>query len=587
MNHARLLRFVGFAAAVAACGGEPTPPQAPTALPPAPSAPPPAPASVPVVEAPSDLAVWLHVEQPARLGTLAKELAGPPAADASCANGDLADCLTFIDTSRPVDVAGLLTDGRDDSGAIAFSVESAAAFRAHAEKGFETTEAKPGTLRLVGKKDAKKDKPVLCDIGAADASHRVVCGDEAGLARLAPWLLTSPRPASIAGVAQAEVYAGPIVAAAEKQITGDKPRDQELRHFLHDFDGATVRLSAGDAPGAPMALDFDVKMRGAQSPWTKVLLTPSASGGPVPDTFGRLSKDATAAVYLPGGGPLVALLDQLGSFASLAALDPAKVKGAADDLRDLLGRPAICAHLIDFDEAGGALARARKAPDKERAKAQAGLEAAFDSHIVCGVQEPAPATEKLARKLVDLAPKTPGEKETIRPAGNLGLPKGAFVLESTTPGTPSSSKGGGKKPAPPTKSATLVVPDGDTTWIVGGDDLQLAARLAKRILAQPKGALAGIESGPGTALTGYVTSVFGAFSWDLAMHSLDGLQATLAAPSPGLLRFALSQRPSGPGGTVSLRLAGDAATVKTLGLRAAPLTFVVVGAVALMALSDK
>jgi hypothetical protein len=528
--------------------------------------------------------VWVHVEKPSRLAALAQDVSGKPSGDASCAKGDLADCLAFIDTARPVDLAGAPGDSGDEVMAVAFSVESVAAFREHATKGFDTTEPKPGMLRLAKKADADttsphRNEPVTCDLGAAEASHRVVCGNEAGLSSIGPWLRTGPKPPSTDDVARVEVYPAPVIAAVEKQLGSDASKHDELRQFAHDFGGATLRLGAGDAPGGPLTLDFDVRMQSPQSPWAKLLLAPAPPPGPVPDTFGKLSHDATASVYVPGGGPLVGLLDKALSFQALSSLDSARVHAATEELFGVLGRGIMCAHLIDFDEARAALGRARKTPEKDPKKAAAALDRAFDSHIVCGVQEPIRAADRLAHKLLDAAPKTPGDTNSLRPAAGLGLPKGSFVLESIEH-APAVKTARHDKPAGPKTSRTLVVPDGETTWIVTGEDLNLTSAIAKKVLAQPKGA--GLDAPPGTILTGYVTSLFGAFEWDLAMHSIDGLEASLASPSTGRLGFVLAQHPEGSGGTLSLRLTSDVPTLKTLATRAVPLAFMAVGMIALM-----
>jgi hypothetical protein len=541
------------------------------------------------VERPASVAVWVHVEKPTRLAALAQDLSGKPSGDASCAKGDLADCLTFVDAARPVDLAGAAGDSGDEVMAVAFSVESVAAFREHATKGFDTTEPKPGMLRLARKADADKtstqrNEPVTCDLGAAEVSHRVVCGNEAGLSSIGPWLRTGPKPPSTDEVARVEVYPAPVIAAVEKQLGSDASKHDELRQFAHDFAGATLRLGAGDAPGGPLTLDLDVRMQSPRSPWAKLLLAPAPAPGPVPDTFGRLSHDATASVYVPGGGPLVGLLDKALSFQAISSLDSAKVHAATEELRGVLGRGVVCAHLIDFDEARAALGRARKNPEKDPKKAAAALDRAFDSHIVCGVQEPIQAADRLAHKLLDAAPKTPGETNTLRPAAGLGLPKGSFVLESIERKPAAKTAGAAHdKPAGPKTSDTLVVPDGETTWIVTGEDLHLAAAIAKRVLDQPKGA--GLDAPPGTIFTGYVTSLFGAFEWDLATHSIDGLEASLASTSPGRLGFVLAQRPEGSGGTLSLRLTSDVPTLKVLATKAMPLALMAVGVLALTQLA--
>jgi hypothetical protein len=517
---------------------------------------------------PADVALWLHVEKPSRVASLAQELAVP--VDDFCGQAPLADCLGFVDLGHPVDAAA---GGEDfDDFAVAFSVASAGVFREHAEKLFHVTEPRPGTLQLVDKDSAdidggaagRKDDntPSLCDVSTADDSHLVVCGNEEGLAKLGPWLRTSPRPASSTDLVRLEIFPGPVVAAADKATTGDKARARERRAFAHDFGGATLGLGGADSAGAPLALGLDVKMKQARSKWTRLLLTPT-SDAKVPDSFARLSQDATALIYVPGGGPMAALLNGLATLASLVPVDPGKLQGVVGEVRALLARGVGCANVIDFDEARAELARAHKAPDKDREKAKAALDAAFESHAVCGVEEPIGAAEKLAHEIVDLLPKTPGDTFAVRPAANLGLPKGSFLVESTSrSAAPSASHT--KKPSAPAKSDVIAVPDGETTWLLAGGDLRLTARLATRILQRPKGPLPGLDAPTGTIAAGYLTSLFGAFFKDLESHSLDKLDASLATASPGLLRFGLSQHAEGSGGTLSVHMSADGATLKAL-----------------------
>lgn len=574
--------------ALVACGGA-APAEAPPTVPTPSSSTPPVTEKPAPVERPASVAVWVHVEKPSRLAALAQDVSGTPSSEASCAKGDLADCLTFVDTARPVDLAGAPGDSGNEVMAVAFSVESIAAFREHAAKTFDTSEPKPGTLRLAKKADADttsahKDEPVTCDLGDAESTHRVVCGNEAGLASIGPWLRTGPKPPSTDDVARVEVYPAPVIAAAEKGLGGDASKHEELRQFAHDFAGATLRLGAGDAPGAAVTADLEVRLESPQSPWAKLLLAPASPPGPVPDTLGRLSRGATASVYVPGGGPLVGLIDRVVSSSALSSLDSAKVHAASEELRGVLGHGVVCAHLIDFDEARVELGRARKAPEKDAKKTAAALDRAFDSHIVCGVQTPIHAADRLAHKVLDAAPKTPGDTNSLRPAAGLGLPGGSFVLESIEhPPAAKTAPGRHDKPAGPKTSHTLFVPDGETTWIVSGEDLHLTAAIAKKVLEQPKGP--SLDVPPGTLLTGYLTSLFGAFEWDLMMHSLDGLEASLVSPSSGRLGFVLAQHPEGSGGTLSLRLTSDAPTLKALTKRALPVAFMAIGMIALSQLA--
>ncbi len=574
------LALVGTAACAA------SPPPAPVATPVnVATQPPPAPPAEtkppPPVVAPSGLAAWLHVEKPERIASLFDRVGGPAAPGDSCAKGDARACLKLADPAQPVDFAYAPTESHDNVQAVGFSIRSVAEFRAAAEKEFRVTERGPARLALGTKAatsqgdaaaPAKEESSTVCELSAAEGpSHRVICGTDEGVADLGPWLLTSPQPASRDDIARIEIYPA-IVAGADKRFGGDTTVHRETRLFARDFGGATLKLNGGDGAAAPIQLDVDVRMKDSRSRWTKVLLAPLATAAPIPDAFARLSPAATAALYLPGGGPFVALLDQLDVFADLAPFDAAKTKGLIDDARAILGRPIVCGYVVDRDEGRAALAKVRRAPDKDRKKAEAALNVALTGYVVCGVQEPVKAAEELARKVVQLAPPSPGESYAVRSGAGLGLPKGSFLLEHQTAAVVAH---GAKKEGTSKHTDTMVaVADGDTTWIVSDSDsadLHNVVHMATRLLANPKGAVSSFPAASGTVVTGYVTTLFGGFFWDLATHAFDALDTTLSDPSPGRLQIAVSQEVKGTGGTVSLHVSTDTVTLPKIATRAAVL----------------
>lgn len=525
------------------------------------------------VTTPAGLAVWVHVDDPGRLLAVADRMGAADKGSAGvCANGDFRACAPKLaDLHAPVDAAASMAETSDDANAVAFGVKSVEDFQAAAAKEFQVTTPAPGRVVLamktasVGAAPGKPMAPVVCDTTAA-GSHRVVCGNEVGVKRLGPWLLTSPRPATGGGeLLRVEIFKEPVVAAADKQFTHDTLVQKETRQLAHDFGGAVLTLSGSDAPGGVVQFGIDVHMQGAQSRWTKMLLAPTAGAAPVPDTFARLSAGASAAVYLPGGGPFVALLDQLDAFSSLLPLEQTKTKPVIDEARGVLGRPMVCGYVIDLDAGRAALGKARHAAEKDKKKAKEALEAALNGHAVCGLQEPAKAAADLTRKLSDLAPASPGDSTVVRPAAAaMGLPKGSFVVETTH-----------KKPKAPSSVDTAIgVADGDTTWFVFANDaadVPRATHAATRLLSNPKGAGAAFPLASGTVLSGYVTTLIGAFFMDLATDSLDGVEKTLATPSFGRLQISLSEHTEGPGGVVSLGLSTDVATVPAFALRASAL----------------
>ena len=504
----RNLRFGLIPCLAAACGASPTPAPVHGTQQPIPVVP--AFTSAAKVDMPPRVAAWLHVENPERLASLMDRVS-PAEADASCAKGDPRACLALADAHAPVDVAFAPSDSGDDAQASAFSVRSLAAFRGAAEKEFHVTQPRPGRLELGAKAPPPDKKPssVVCDVSAAEGpAHRVVCGNEPGVAVLGPWLRTSPRPVTNDELARAEIYPGPVVAAAEKQWPGDTLVHRETRQFAHDFGGATLKLTGSDVGAAPVTLDIDVRMQDARSRWTKVLLGPLTAGAAIPETFARLPADTSAAVYMPGGGPLVALLDQLDVLKEVASLD--SDEGEAGARRGARGARAPNGLRLPRRPRRRARRAREGAPHAREGPQESGGRPRRGAHGPrrCGVQEPAKAAEQLARNLIQLAPSS-GDTYAVRPGASLGLPKGSFLVETTH-----------RKPSKTGTSirteTTLAVADGSTTWLVFADDaadVRRAVHLSSRLLAGPKGAVSAFPVEPGTVVSAYVTTLFGGFFW--------------------------------------------------------------------------
>jgi hypothetical protein len=545
----RAILSFAFVSLSIACGGaaqERLQVQAPKAMPT--TAPPVA--ALPV-EAPSSLALWVHVAQPARLAAIASALSDSAKAAAhqrSCAEGDVAECVLLIDATRPVDFAIALKDGADLE-ATAFSVDDVGSFRERAKKTFASaSEPKPGILKVT--------PTIVCDLADA-GSRRVVCGTEGGIALLGPWLRSAPRMET-SGIARGKIFAAPVLAAVDKSFPGDGGRDEAVRQLAHDLAGGSMELREGD-DAKSLTFDLDLDVHDPQSPWMRALLAPlPATTGSAPDAFGRIEHDATATIYAPGGA-LSALFEQIAPLASDASRDPAKAAVAMKELGEVLRQPIVCAHSIDLDDARAALDVARKASTKDRDKALASLDDAFESRFVCGVHAPIATIGKLAREIVAVMPPSPGETNAIRSGASLGLSKDAVAIETTT--KPALTPGVAKPP-PPRKSVVLVVPDGDSTWVVGAEDPRRAARWVKRLLAEPKHPLRDAQATP-SIFSGSLSALLGAFAWNLALHDLDKLDASLATP-PGQFRFALATRAHGASDTLSLHLASDVATLKAI-----------------------
>jgi len=345
--------------------------------------------------------------------------------------------------------------------------------------------------------------------------------------------------------------------------SGDTPVRVALREIAHDVAGATLRLTQTDAPDGPIGLDLDVRLKDG-SRWTHLLLAPPSAGGPAPEARVPLPRGTTAAVYLAGGGPLVAFLQELDP--SLAALERDGQHAAADELRAAMARPAACGYALDFDEADHALARARKAPEAERKKTGAALSDAFEGFVFCRVGEPGRSAEALGRKLLAVQPEAHRSLTTVRPAAGLGLPAGSFLVETRPAPTAAPARGAKRSAATRPRQAlddTLVVPDGDTTWLVAaGAHASRAAHLVRQTLgARPTAVTTAFVAPPGTVASAYVTTLFGGFFEDLSAGHLDALGASLAEPTPGRIQVRVSRRDEAAGVTLSLH---TDATAKTL-----------------------
>ena len=514
------------------------------------------------VDAPRDLVAWMHVEHPAKLAALIEQAVGPADKDATCPKGNVRACLEYADPSHPVDAAVALSDSGDDATAVAFSVTSLRAFRTRAAVDFDVRELRPGRLGLEAAK--AKDK-LECDVTRADMpDHRVVCGEPRGVERLGAWLASSPAPASRDGLARIDIRRAPFVALADKAWPADDQAHEDVRALAHDFDGATITLDAGDDPSSTAALALDVRMRDSKSSWTRMVFSP-ASSSPMPATFARLVPDSTGVIYVPGGPQLAEIFDRLGAFKELAPGDPAKTKPVLDELRAEFAKPMACGYVVDLDDGRAALANVKRAAPKDLDKAHAELDAALSGHATCALQETTKAVERLMRKVVPLYPAN-GDHYVFRSATSLGLPAASFVFETTH-----APKPGVKKSAPPAKDTMLAVPDGDTTWVIfanNGNDVARTTRAIKRVLSRPAGATDAFAAPPGTLLTGFATTFLGAFFWDLAMHSYDEVEKTLATTTSARMQLSLSQAPAGSGGTLSLHLAAPVSSLPTFGKRA-------------------
>lgn len=534
---------------------------------------------------PDDVVVWFHTDRPQRVATLADSITASEQDDGL----GIKRYLQLCDGQRPLDVASVAKVGaKDVLVAAGFGVASEAAFLTAAAQGFDVSQPAPGKAVLVAKDKGKGDdggakaaahRNLVCDTSGADgAAHRVVCGDDGVSGALVAWLAGAPQPATPGDLARVEIYAAPIQAAAHADTKAHGKSLKQLLAVLDDASGMTVRLNGGD--GAPVRLDVDLTFAAAGSPWTKGLLAHDApvSSHPAPNV--AWPTGTSFVVQLPGGGPWAPLLLNAGELLSSSALLQPQAKPLFDEVHAILQRPIVCGEVTDLDAGRAALARvvagphadllssmqAPKTPaDAAKRKAHEALEASLGGVLLCAIQEKPKDTERLLRGMAKLAPAN--HTVVIRPAAGLGLPAGSLVVDDTTrPDRPAASKD--TKKAKPERSTTFAVPDGETTWLVFADtvDPRAAAHLASGVLGAPR-TTEPLPSGQGTVLTGYVTTLAGAFAWDLAVKDYDAVQKTLGE-KPGRLFISLAQQPAGDAGTFSVHLSSDVSSLRTLGKRA-------------------
>jgi hypothetical protein len=590
-------------AAVASCGGAPAP-QTPdlgslAIAPPAPSVK----ASGPVTIAkPENVIAWIRIDD--FDGIL--DLAGVNA-QSLAANPLLSEIVPYyetLETHRPMDVIVL------GAGKRAKDVEVAARFGLRDAKGFFRAIGKhhdvveTGDRVIVRKQTAhsEEEEPegeivMVCEL-AGTAAERATCGSEAAMDSVAEWLRGGPEPRAEdsvrtgkgGSVGRAVLYGDALrkILAANGPRGRDDSTEKTLFEFLDDIDVVSIDLAREDKE---LSFVLGTRLRSATSTIAKQMLSKPNDEKPG-DPFFRIWQNGSAVVYVPGGGALptwaTLLTDSLGTrHHDASSSDPSS---AAKAVGKIVEKPVTIGYGVRLDQAKSALAAVRAAKDPE--KAMTALERALEPYLVYSVSvEPAVAeramrdvatawtssSEEYEKKYASAYPMT---RHTVRAApSKLGLPKGSFFFDTTSPDWRHSTGGPGNVK---TKTEHIVhVPIAGGTWGLTCPDEKTCVEGAKKLLAPAnanaaKRPLDKLFERKGIAFAGYLSSLVGAFT----MH-----RVSLGAPSSGVpndvlteiehdlasprleLPFVVTTEPAskGDGGTVAFEMRGERDAFKMLG----------------------
>lgn len=537
-----LLRFHGFAAvalaSATACGGgaNKAPAQAP---PPLVQGAPEAPPVLEPVAAPPELFAVTRIRNVARLADVGVRWTSLPVDWRNMVEKELPGIGRVVAFDAPVDVAAMLDRSSIEprvfwAFAIGVSSPEAAAtyFR---DKGESVVRRGIGVYAVRG--------PVDCVVtparGAAPA--RLVCSDGMdSVDALSPYMARG-LPTETFGTSDvhAHVTADPFRKRYGSELAliktmgvpfllrelelGHPKFDRALRSVMYDFADELIALAKDvqridlDASLSPREDAIDVHamltMNGQQSWTAQAAVRAAAAGGPAPDFFWRLPKDATAASYSVYADPehtrgIAASLGQLlegwldynelpenrrrplvDAFVEVLTTNarsaytslPASSEGSSstDTTKPLVGE-----HLFVLDHGGDRLQR-------------------FASELVKSMNS-RPFRERLVKSKLLKAEQVPTSRERAPkgkkegPAGSktfeFEFPANAFAPESAavTPPSPAArtkknqAAGGkpGKKPDAKTRVVLVAVPDGPYTWFGFGTD---EAALLERLLEAKAG----------------------------------------------------------------------------------------------------
>lgn len=598
------------------------------AKPPAP-APSPEPAA-PLVSTtrPSNVIAWAHADN-LKAWMLFVGLNQDKAPDEELMKG-VYQGLEIVDVGRPFDAAGTMVSEDDFEIAVSIPIKDKQKFLDAVAKSADVTERKSRYVITEKKKDPPKDdgsgappepkepkkkskmdeKTFACDFVASPPT--AVCGTDAGLTQLGPWLRSQPKPKR--GDLALEIYAAPMremmLAAVKKSqekdgilaSSSDPTTDPEtqrkkaeddlkaitnLNDFIREVD--SFRMSAA-LRGNDLEIDLATSFQGVESGWVKPLFA-RPTGTAKPDLLFKLTENASAALYSNGAGPIPDLLGSYDPWSDLGGVEHDKAVAWTEEVKKLFNAPYGVSYGIDLPRVATALADLKKAKDPDKAKAA--LAAAVDGYVLGAVSTDVGTVQRLAReglRLGNLATKASAQASgttttvttdksttTLRNAtGAMGLPKGSFFVDDT-------KTVAGKTPKSPTKkevkTSGLVFGDGTTTYMLFGlaDDKTYVAT-AKEVLARKSSprALDPLLTQKGIILGGQITSLIGAFgshelllkdpgkmdkaSRDKLVADLEGDLAAPKLPIP----FALSAVREGAGGVLAFDVRGDKAAFATI-----------------------
>ncbi len=565
--------FAALAAALFACGGPPAPKpveSGPLVVPPA-TAPPAPPAPAPPSR-PADVAAWIHVDD---LDGAVDFLGAGSLAQNPWAGGVVQPWLELVDTRQPVDVVWVTEGDRAKDGApvVRIALRDTHAVIEKLRAFSDVTEE--GRRVHVKKKHRDDEDAFTCDFGSTRGPDVAICGAPHAFDRAVDWLQTAPLPSADesarSGNGQPMVRAvlyGPAMAAQVASGAGED--DKAMASFLRDVGSISAELARDDGG---IALAVTARFASRQSKWSAQIFEPASSDTPN-DAFRRVWKDTNAAVFFAGGGAAPAWARQL-----LGKDDASpKRKAAAAALARTFQKPVVAGYGVRADRARAALAAVRTAKDPE--KATRALEKALDAYAIVGGTIDAAAAESAIRDLaadwnaedkdaLGKGKKAGPPKWSVRAApAALGLPRGSFFLDERKVDAHAKTE----------ISPTLFFPDGATTWSVDGPDDAACAETAKKLLvAKPAAADDALFARKGAVVSGYLSSIVGAFAMHRISLGLGGggssapssatlaeIERDLAAPRLPL-PFVLTAERRGDGGTASFEIRGERAAFQMLG----------------------
>jgi hypothetical protein len=426
------------------------------------------------------------------------------------ANPMLSELLPYYETIEPhgsIDVVLLATGKRakDVDVAARVGLRDAQGFLRAVAKHYDVSER--GDRVIVRKQTAPEpsedsedgepegDIVMVCDV-AGTAAERATCGSPTAMDSVAEWLRGGPEPRSEDSVRSGNggsMGRAVLYGNALRKVLADVPRRDEgpekaMFDLLGDIDVVSLDLAREDKQ---LSFVFGTRLRSATSMIATQMLSKPNDDKPG-DPFFRIWQNGSAVVFIPGGGALPTwatfLTDSVGSRSHDGSSTDAS--SAAKAIGKLLEKPVTIGYGVRLDRAKSALTAVRAATDPE--KAMTALERALEPYLVYAVSVEPAAAERALKDVAaawtasseDYGQKYstsyPTTRHTVRAApAKLGLPKGSFFFDTTSPDWRHSSGGaGGVK----TKTEHIVnVPAFGATWGLTCPDEKACAEGASEI----------------------------------------------------------------------------------------------------------